>query len=264
MNIESMQKLSGEIVSTFGADNVVCILLHGSLVFNPHLSPQDADLVIVLRRKDRGDCDLLRELVVQSRLSRLPIQLHLIYLEEIPANADFFSLHTCGPFFICHLRQAEVLFGENVFDVVAGPSDYHLQLSLLQKIQQYTFQLRNLIFRSGRISEGELKQARKRSIVVLKDLLMSAGRLIQQEGEIVRETTDRFPDFLPEELEFLQWLLQEWAIPSSDTTIRKFLQQCLAVHERAYDIMRKRIAKSGNVGFFRSTSARDSVAPRAF
>lgn len=249
MNRESMQKLGGEIVSAFGAENVVCILLHGSLVFNPHLSPQDADLVIVLRRKDLGDCVLLRRLIAQSRLSRLPIQLHLIYLEEIPANADFFSLHTCGPFFVCHLRQAEVMFGENVFDVVAGPSDYHLQLSLLQKIQQYTFQLRNLIFRSERISEGELRQARKRSIVILKDLLISEGKLVQQEGEIVRETTDRFPDFLPEELEFLQLLLQKWITPSSDTTIQKFLQQCLAVHERAYDIMRKQIAKSEKCRF---------------
>ena len=249
MNRESMQKLGGKIVSAFGVENVVCILLHGSLVFNPHLSPQDADLVVVLRRKDQEDCALLRRLVVQSRLSRLPIQLHLIYLEEIPANADFFSIHTCGSFFVCHLRQAKALFGENIFDAVIGPSDYHLQMSLLQKIQQYTFQLRNLIFRSGRISEGELRQARKRSIVVLKDLLMSAGRLVQQEGEIIRETTDRFSDFLPEELEFLQWLLQEWVTPSSDTTKRKFLQQCLAVHERAYDIMRKRMAKSEKCRF---------------
>lgn len=249
MNREFMQKLGGDIVSAFGAENVVCILLHGSLVFNPHLSPQDADIVIVLRRKDQGDCALLRQLVVQSRLSRLPIQLHLIYLEEIPTNADFFSLHTCGSFFICHLRQAEVLFGENIFDVVAGPSDYQLQLSLLQKVQQYTFQLRNLIFKTERISERELRQARKKSIVVLKDLLMSEGKLIQQEVEIVHETTNRFPDFSPEELEFLQRLLEKWAAPSSNTIIQKFLQQCLAVHERAYDIMRRRMAKSERCRF---------------
>ena len=249
MNRESIQKLGGKVVSAFGAENVVCILLHGSLLFNPHLSPQDADLVVVLKQKDRGDCVLLRKLIVQSRLSRLPVQLHLVYMEEIPANADFFSLHTCGPFFICHLRQAEVLFGENVFDAVSGPSDYHLQLSLLQKIQQYTFQLRNLVVKTGRISEGELRQARKRSIVVLKDLLMSAGKIVQQEGEIVLEATDHFRDFLPEELEFLQWLLQEWITPSSDTATRKFLQQCLAIHERAYDIMRKQMAKNEKCRF---------------
>ncbi|MFY9493540.1 MAG: hypothetical protein WAP55_03640, partial [Minisyncoccia bacterium] len=157
MNRESMQKLGGKIVSAFGAENVVCVLLHGSLVFNTHPPPQDADIVIVLRRKDQGDCALLRGLVVQSHLSRLPIHLHLIYLEEIPTNADFFSLHTCGPFFVCHLRQAEVLFGENIFDVVTGPSNYQLQLSLLQKVQQYTFQLRNSVFKTGGISEEELR-----------------------------------------------------------------------------------------------------------
>jgi len=249
MNRKSIQKLAGKIVSALGVENVACILLHGSLLFNPHLSPQDVDLVVVLKRKDRRDCVLLRKLIVQSRLSRLSIQLHLVYMEEIPTNADFFSLHTCGPFFIYHLRQAEVLFGENVFDTVSGPSDYHLQLSLLQKIQQYTFQLRNLVVKTGRISEGELRQVRKRSIVVLKDLLMSEGRLIQEEVEIVHETTDRFRDFLPEELEFLQRLLRERIALSSDTATRKFLQQCLAIHEHAYDIMRKRMAKSEKCRF---------------
>lgn len=244
MNRESMQKLSDDIVSAFGAGNVTCILLHGSLVFNPHLSPQDADLVIVLERREREDCVMLREIAVRSRLSRLPIQLHLIYREEIPANADFFSLNTCGPFFVCHLRQAEALFGENIFDAVTGPSEYHLQLSLLQKVQQYTSQLRDLVFKPGRISEGELRQARKKSVVVLKDLLMSAGELVQREGDIVRKATAHFPDFLPEEIEFLKNVSRNGAIPSSDTTAREFLQQCLAVHERAYATMRARIAKS--------------------
>lgn len=249
MNRKSMQGLAKKIVSAFGSENVPCILLHGSLLFNPHLSPQDADLVVVLNQKDQKDCVLLRKLIMQSRPSRLPVQLHLVYMEEIPTNADFFSLNTCGPFFIWHLRQAEVLFGRNVFDAVNGPSDHHLQLSLLQKIQQYTSQLRNLIVKAERISEGELRQARKRSIVVLKDLLMSSGRIIQQESEIIRETANHFHDFLPEESEFLQWLLQEWVMPSSDTATRKFLRQCLAVHERAYDIMRKRMAGSKKCKF---------------
>lgn len=242
MNKESVQKLSSKIVSVFGAENVVCILLHGSLVFNPHLSPQDADLVIVLERRGLEDCIMLRDIAVRSRLSRMPIQLHLIYREEIPASADFFSLNTCGSFFVCHLRQAEALFGKNIFDAMVGPSEYHLQLSLLQKIQQYTSQLRDLVFKPGRISEQELRQARKKSIVVLKDLLMSAGMLVQKEGDIVREATERFTDFLPEEFAFLRCISRDGVIPSSNAAIREFLRQCLAVHERAYAIMRIRIA----------------------
>jgi len=249
MSKKAITKLGGRIVSAFGAENVVCVLLHGSLLFNPQLSPQDADLVVVLKRKSGGDCAPLRRLAVQSRLSRLPIHLHLIYLEEIPANADFFSLHTCGPFFVCHLRQAETLFGENIFDTVTGPSDYHLQMSLLQKIQQYTFQIRNLVFRAGRISETELLWARKKSIVTLKDLLLSTGTLVQQEAEIVRETTERFPDFSPEELAFLGRLLKSWVKPPSEIGARRLLKQCLAVHERAYGVMRARIAKNEKCRF---------------
>jgi hypothetical protein len=250
MNRKAMRRLSDKIVSAFGAENVVSILLHGSLLFNPHLPSQDADLVIILKRKDTKDCSLLRSLVIRSRLHRLPIHLHLIYLEETPTNADFFSIHTCGPFFVCHLRQAEVLFGENVFDAVSGPSDYHLQLSLLQKIQQYTFQLRNQIFKTGKVSDYELAQARKRSIVVLKDLLMSEGVLIQKETEIVDEAVARFSDFSAENLQFIREISRGQAKSLPEKRRGQFLQRCLAVHECAYDLMRNRIAKSGKCKFF--------------
>lgn len=239
---EEVDKLREGIISVFGSYDVMCVLLHGSALFNPHIQPQDIDIVIVLRQKGKEDCLRLRNLVIQLQLSRLPIHLHLIYLEEIPANADFFSLHTCGPFFVCHLRRAEVLFGENVFDIVFGPSDYQLQLSLLQKIQQYTFQIRNLVFSPVKVSERELRQARKKSIVVLKDLLMSEGKIVQQEAKIVHESMGSFPDFSREEIEFLRVLIGGWVIPSSDESALRFLEQCLAIHERAYQIMRKRIA----------------------
>ena len=232
MNRKTIQRLSEKIASTFGDDKVVSILLHGSVLFNPHLPSHDVDVVIVLRRKDAGDCSLLRKLVGQSRLGSLPIHLHLIYLEEIPTNADFFSLHTCGPFFVCHLRQAEILFGENIFNKISGPTDYHLQLSLLQKIQQYTFQLRNQIFRTGKVSGYEMALARKRSIVVLKDLLMSDGILLQQETEIVTAVGQRFPELWTKLSLLIQEVVQETAKPLSDKKTRHYLQQCLAIPMR--------------------------------
>ncbi|MFA5173223.1 MAG: hypothetical protein WC435_02390 [Candidatus Paceibacterota bacterium] len=250
MSRESLKKLSEKIVSTFGTNNIVCVLLHGSLLFNPHLIPQDVDLIIILKKKSSGDCLKLRELVIDLRMFELPIHLHLIYLEEIPTNADYFSIHTCGSFFVCHLRQAETLFGKNIFDVVNGPSDYHLQLSLLQKVQQYTFQLRNLIFKIEPISEKEIRQTRKRTIVVLKDLLMSQGSLIQEESEIFSQAAKYLYDFSPKELEFLQELLTEWTVPSSSKDTLNFLQQCLAIHEQVYSLMRQQVSENKKCRFF--------------
>jgi len=249
MNKKKIRNLCSKIVTAFGAENVVCILFHGSIVFNPEIQPQDVDLVIILKQKKEDDCMVLRRLVKGSRLFQLPVHLHLIYLEEIPANADFFSIHTCGAFFVCHLRQAETLYGENVFDKMTGPSDYHLQLSLLQKAQQYTFQLRNLIFKTEHVLETELLWARKKSVIMLKDLLLSSGTLIQEEERIIQETIRRFPQFSTEEIAFFREILKPWIIPRTEAQKRRFLVLCLSVHECVYGVMRARMASEEKCRF---------------
>jgi hypothetical protein len=245
---KKVENLAKRIVSTFGTENVVCILLHGSVVFNPQLS-QDVDLVIVLRRNSASYCAMLRRLIIQSRLSALPVQLHLFYLEEITTDADFCSINTCGSFIAWHMRQAKVLYGENVYDRMTGPSDYHLRLSLLQKFQQYTFQLRNTLCKVHPASDGELLQARKRTVVVLKDLLMVDGKLIQHEPDIVREALLRFSQFSLDEIAFLNKITLNWESPESKGNRLQFLQNCLTIHEHAYDIMRKLMTKSGKCKF---------------
>lgn len=242
--------LSENVVSVFGTENVTCILLHGSILFNPHTPPNDTDLVIVLREKSGKDCLKLRQLIMQSWLARPPIHLHLIYLEEIPVNADLFSVHTCGAFFVCHLRQAEVLHGENIFDKMVGPSDYQLQLSLFQKVQQYIFQIRNLAFKIGRQSETELLWARKKTVIVLKDLFLSTGTLMQQEEQIIRKSIDSLKEFSKVEVIFLESLLKPWIRLQSETQEREFVISCLSIHERSYGIMLNRIKEKQNCRFF--------------
>ncbi|MEN9523966.1 MAG: hypothetical protein RL536_35 [Candidatus Parcubacteria bacterium] len=249
MNKRKITRLSEKIVSAFGADNIVCILFHGSILFNPHILPHDADLLIVLKKRDAEDCSNLRKMVRQVRLTELPVHLHLIYLDEIPENADFFSIHTCGAFFTCHLRQAEPLYGENIFDRTVGPSEYQLQLSLLQKVQQYTFQMRNLVFALGRRTENELLWARKKSVVMLKDLLLSTGILLQKEESIILKSLETFKDFSDDEVDFLKALQRPWIKPASERLERAFMTRCLHVHEQAYGIMRKRISEKHRCRF---------------
>lgn len=234
---QKLWDLRDTVVRNFGAENVVSMLVHGSIIFNGGTASHDLDLVIVLKERTAGDCDLLRTSVMEAQIDETPIQLHLIYLAEVPVHADFFSIHTCGPFFVWHLRQSVVLHGENIFDRINGPSDYHLQLSLLQKVQQYTFQLRNMVFKRH-ASEWDLHQARKRSIVVLKDLLMSEGELFQREEDIVREGLSKFTEFSEDERRFLHSLVVAKGALSPPQPQRLFLHNCLAIHERAYTIMR--------------------------
>ena len=78
MNKRKIRNLGEKIVAIFGAENVECILFHGSILFNPQTPPQDADFVIVLRRKKEDDCSELRRLVTHSRIVQVPIHLHLL------------------------------------------------------------------------------------------------------------------------------------------------------------------------------------------
>lgn len=178
MNKKKIIRLSKKIVSAFGADNIVCILFHGSILFNPHIPPHDADLIIVLKRQDAEDCSNLRKMV-----------------------------------------------------------------------KQYTFQMRNLVFALGRRTENELLWARKKSVVMLKDLLLSTGILLQKEESIISKSLEVFKDFSEDEVDFLKALQKPWIKPASEKLERVFMTQCLQVHERAYGTMRKRIADKHHCRF---------------
>jgi hypothetical protein len=251
--LEKVKGLTLAIVENFSSQNVECILLHGSVLFNPHINPQDVDLVIVLRNKKNDDCVTLGKIFRELMGSFPPlIQLHLVYLFELPHQAKLFSIHTSGCFFVQHLRQALTLYGSNVFYNLGDASQEELLTSLLQKVQQYTSTLRNNIAYQSALTTTDLRQAQKRTVVVMKDLLMSRGILLQQQDEIITESLRRFSEFDEREEEFLRKIvLVDYQLPNlQDSSI--FFLQCLAIHEKAYSLLRQWISQELRADFFES------------
>lgn len=225
-------------------NQIVCILLHGAIVFNPEIQATDIDLVVVLRQRHREDMEILRKCKQDANLFKFSTQLHLVYLFELPKNSDFFSMHTCGAFFVWHLREAQVLYGENIFFSLNGPSDYQLQISLMNKIQQYTFVLRSIIFNfsEDRIDDKTIELVRKRTISILKDILMSDGILLQKDEQIVEKTIDRYSIFDENDIKFLLKISRKNGLLKNTNDQLNFLNLCLGIHEKIYAIMRENIA----------------------
>lgn len=250
--LDSIKQLANAIVEEFSARGIESILLHGSVLFNPQVTPQDVDLVIVLREKRSDDCARLGR-IFHGLVGAIQIfvQPHLIYLEELPRNADIFSIHTSGSFFVQHLRQALVLHGSNVFHSIADPSREQFLISLLQKVQQYTSTLRSNLSYLTAVTSADLRQARKRTFVVLKDVLMAGDVLLQRHDEILAEFLRQFPDTVEEDREFLGKLAKaDYQLPGIKDSF-EFFDHCLTIHEKAYGLLRKQIAEELSIEFFR-------------
>jgi len=248
--LDDVKQIAITIVDEFSTQGVESILLHGSILFNPHITPQDVDLVIVLRVRKDDDCLRLGNIFqILGGSSNALVQLHLIYLSELPRRAEWFSIHTSGSFFVQHLKQALVLHGVNVFQQIQDPSQEQLLISLLQKIQQYTATLRNNLAYLTAITTADMRQARKRTINVLKDLLMARGILIQRNDEIVAEAVGQFPEFTETERAFLTKISTvTYRLPGIPESLQ-FFEKCLVVHEKAYLLLRTQISKECSVDF---------------
>ena len=248
--MDHAKQLTSAIMRKFGAERVECVLLHGSVLFNPEFSPQDIDLVVVLKSNHPHDCQRFNQIFKSERTKGIPVQAHLLYLNEIPFHADYFSIHTCGCFFVPHLREALSLYGRNVFQNLSDPTKKQLVLSLLQKVQQYTFTLRNNICHFEKLQDKDLLQTRKRTFVVLKDLLMAHGIRLQDHKEIVNISLQQFPTiFDKREKQFLQKLADyDYHFPVQSKKM-ELLTDCLRIYEKAYSALREHVAKQFSVEF---------------
>ena len=248
--LESIRSMTLAIVNEFGADSVECVLLHGSAVFNPQVNPQDLDLIVILRKQNGSDCLRLGAIFEDFyQAITVPIQLHLIYLSELPRHANLFSINTCGCFFVPHLRQAQVIYGSNIFEGIEDPTRDNFLASLLQKVQQYTSELRNRLCHLVDLRAADLWQVKKRTFGVLKDLLMANGVLLQSYRQIAEETLRRFPEYDESERKFLTEVMQEnHRLPQVQES-SAFLQNCLRIYEKTYSLLRKQVSKELSIDF---------------
>jgi len=118
----------------FQKGEVVGILFHGSMETCEHTAESDCDLTIIFAEKDPANLKKLKEIVCGEENLAIIRNLRPLFLTEMPRKADFYSQNTNGSFFAWHMRTAQLLFGENPFDEMIGPSPYQLAVSLWQKI----------------------------------------------------------------------------------------------------------------------------------
>jgi hypothetical protein len=235
-----LKDLVSLLLNLFGPERVKTILLNGSVLFNPRTGPLDLDIVLVLSSPHDQDYDRLRSLI-SATPSSLPLHLHLLYLTEVPLDTDLFSMHTCGPFILRHLGDAKVLYVENIFRTLRGPSKRQVLISLLQKVQECTFSMRADLATRRSLDDTDVSHAEKRLLRAVKALLMAHGVLLQHNEDLVTTVLRRVDTFSPAERKLLQGI----ADPSQGLLAcrEEWFRCCLRVHETIYRLLREHVSQ---------------------
>jgi len=108
-----------------------------------------------------------------------------------------------------HLRGSILLYGQNIFNLMTGPSQYQVRLSLLQKIRQYAHTIRKMnILGQPITSKEEVRVLIKFLFKMIKDILMIEGTLEQDKKKSILLIQKVRPKmFKKKDLQFLSRLL---------------------------------------------------------
>lgn len=183
-----------ECKHNFG-ERLICIIGHGSNFFESSLNQQDMDLVIVLNNKEMSVSDLTILNAIVAKLKQ-NIDLQLFYSEELPQDADHYSQNTNGCFFAWHLRGSELLYGTDIFNLMHGPNNYQMHLSLLQKIRQYAHKIRQEVINNREQCKVIAHSIRKYLLKMIKDMLMLNGVLEQNQPKQILSFRKMYPNLL--------------------------------------------------------------------
>lgn len=191
--LEDFTPFIEKLKEEFGTE-LKSILMHGSALNDKQKIKHDCDLVIVVNKKS----DAI--LKIQEAAKLLPhnpqIDFQLIYFEQINSDGSFFSLHTCGPFFLQMLKNAKILFGYNPFIHITNPTSLQIKISLLQKVQQYIYVSRKsfLLSSNSSVSDATLLFIFKKVWMIIKDLLIWIEREQDEAQFDFVELNSQFPD----------------------------------------------------------------------
>ncbi len=180
MTILAEKAIAKKLEDLFGK-RLDSVLGYGSFFSNSDGNFSDVDLVIVLDKYRDDDCESIRDARLPKAIG-LPLSPLILYKENILPDGIFFSANTCGPFFLRRLKEARVLFGSNPFIGILEPGKLIVDVSLLQKIQQYNYQLKTEYFNllDNQFSAARLYLQKKRIRMMLLDLQTLTGDSVEQ------------------------------------------------------------------------------------
>lgn len=164
-----LKELVSACAAIFG-DDLVCILLLGSVQKKDTTPFSDIDLIGVVRQ-----FDIERVAKVRSyfRSFEKLIDFSLIVEDEIPKDSDTFRMGTHGCYQLALVfAKARCLYGENVFAFLPRPSDASIRESMFEKIAEYAWWARRLVVEANRPrSIGNNYQLNSRLIKMVRDYL---------------------------------------------------------------------------------------------
>jgi len=167
---------------------LIGVIGYGSYFGACSSSARDIDLVVALDCFAETDLGAIKA-ALDKRDVKLPVQVQILYIEG-GGNPDLYSINTCGPFFLEVLRGATVLTGTNPVRRWPKPRREVTDLSLLQKMQQYVYELQNryLNHKGTALSSDDWRLAKKRLRLLDDDAarLLGPSWVRAKEGRALR------------------------------------------------------------------------------
>jgi len=226
------------------------LLLYGSLAQLSDKTSErknsDIDLIIILDEPDDQDLRMMREAMHDLRVSRNDIQFQLLYEKtDFPIDPHFYSINTCGNFFIEVLKKAVVLYGVNPFLKIEKLADKDgVKLQLLGKIQQYLFTMQNC-YANADCLESKRHYFIKKTNLALVDYLVCRDLISdfapkQLSPKVIKEIKKVVPDNLSK---FLMSICTK-SLNKSGVVTDNFFEDCISIARRLHSDLKNRLQVS--------------------
>ena len=173
-------------------DNLASILFYGGssiAISTSELS--DIDLTIFLRKRDVQHLAVLRDIISRSGIT---LDIPVIFLDNLPVNPDRFCFVSQGCYFLCILKRAQVLFGDNPLLKIPDPSPDAIRESLWRKISEYADAAIKQYVEKSHITTIENYRMNSRLIKAVQDILwLKTGVWQPVKARAVRMLKDASP-----------------------------------------------------------------------
>lgn len=165
-------------------NNLVCILLLGSVHRGDSTPFSDIDLIMILNTMDTKQVTELRSVV---RSLEMLIDCSILCVDEIPKDPNNFRLGSHGCYQLeLVLKRAQCVLGINILLTLPQPDVSEIRKSLVEKITEYTWWTRRMFVESNRERSLEMNyKLNSRIVKMVRDFLyLKLGDDIDESAKI--------------------------------------------------------------------------------
>ncbi len=143
---ENIDLLSQEVVevliSRFGKNRLITIVLYGSAIAKSNIAPKDLDILVLLNTYSVEDISILRGVA-----TNYPVELFIDYKDQIELRGlENYQRGRHGTYFFVSMAYAKVLYGKNYYASHASDIPFEIiQRDLLFRIEEYFYRIQKLI-----------------------------------------------------------------------------------------------------------------------